>query len=321
MGSISVMAGDVYDLLPSLSGEKQFHAVLTDPPYELGDRGFMSQKWDTNTPAKDPEFWSLLRECLYPGALVFCFAGSRRYHWVASAAEQVGFEVMPLIAWVYGTGMGFGKRHEKYKSHIVGAQAFRPAVEPIVVLQKSTDGKSKSYCLEQYGTGGINVDASMVRTAGKSTMPSNVLVDEYAEKELKTNVFRQIYSGVLGVGIGAVYSPKATTAERDGGLSHLPLLNHGIYEARKAGTMTGGVRLKRNPHPTVKPQKLLLALANMLLPPPEVNGSVLVPFSGSGSEIIALHNAGFTEVVGIEKEPEYVEVSKHRIKFHTGVET
>jgi hypothetical protein len=73
----------------------------------------------------------------------------------------------------------------------------------------------------------------------------------------------------------------------------------------------------RNPHPTVKPIALAKWLARLLTPPPEyAPRRLLVPFSGSGSEICAaILSQGFEEIVGIEMEEEYVKISESRCRF------
>ena len=53
-------------------------------------------------------------------------------------------------------------------------------------------------------------------------------------------------------------------------------------------------------------------LARLLLPPNP--GAILVPFSGSGSEMIGALAAGWPAVLGIERESEYVEIAKARLK-------
>jgi len=76
------------------------------------------------------------------------------------------------------------------------------------------------------------------------------------------------------------YCPKAPTEER----------NLGLPAGRKNG------------HPTVKPLALLRYLCSLVLPP-KIAGKprrMLVPFSGSGSEMVAAMLVGFDEVVGIE---------------------
>ena len=78
-----------------------------------------------------------------------------------------------------------------------------------------------------------------------------------------------------------------------------------------------GVVPTRNTHPTVKPIKLCEYLARMILPP-TAGHKLLVPFSGSGSEIIGSINAGWSEVTGIEISKEFVEIAKQRIEYHCG---
>jgi hypothetical protein len=72
----------------------------------------------------------------------------------------------------------------------------------------------------------------------------------------------------------------------------------------------------KNTHPCVKPLDLNRCLATLILPPARDNAPrrLLVPFSGSGSEIIGGLLAGWEDVTGIEKESEYVKLAKARIK-------
>jgi site-specific DNA-methyltransferase (adenine-specific) len=77
---------------------------------------------------------------------------------------------------------------------------------------------------------------------------------------------------------------------------------------RTKGTTNG------NNHPCVKPLDLTRYLAQLMLPPAgETPRQLLVPFSGSGSEMIGGLLAGWDEVVGIEKEPEYVAIAQERL--------
>ena len=64
-------------------------------------------------------------------------------------------------------------------------------------------------------------------------------------------------------------------------------------------------------HPTVKPLKLMTYLINMITPP---DGIVLDPFLGSGSTGVAAVQNGFS-FIGIEKEPDYMEIAKARIEY------
>src|SRR5690606_27294538 len=64
----------------------------------------------------------------------------------------------------------------------------------------------------------------------------------------------------------------------------------------------------RNTHPTVKPTDLMAWLARLITPP---GGTVLDPFAGSGSTLVAAKREGFG-FIGIEREPEYVKIIEAR---------
>jgi DNA modification methylase len=77
-----------------------------------------------------------------------------------------------------------------------------------------------------------------------------------------------------------------------------------------------GERGEGNGHPTVKPLALCKYLARLILPPAEYrdDARLLVPFAGSGSEMIGAMQAGWRNVTGIECEPEYVEIAERRLE-------
>lgn len=76
--------------------------------------------------------------------------------------------------------------------------------------------------------------------------------------------------------------------------------NDGLNTITKAG---------RNHHATVKPTALMRYLCRLVTPP---GGTVLDPFMGSGSTLKAAELEGFN-AIGIELEPEYIEIAKRRI--------
>jgi site-specific DNA-methyltransferase (adenine-specific) len=67
-----------------------------------------------------------------------------------------------------------------------------------------------------------------------------------------------------------------------------------------------------NFHSTVKPIKLMEYLITLITPP---NGTILDPFAGSGSTLVAAKNLNFN-FVGIERDPEYHAIAQKRIE-HT----
>lgn len=72
-----------------------------------------------------------------------------------------------------------------------------------------------------------------------------------------------------------------------------------------------------NNHPTVKPLALAEYLARLILPPKlDKPRRLLVPFCGSGSEIIGALRAGWDEIVGIDLEESYLEIAKARIDHY-----
>jgi len=110
------------------------------------------------------------------------------------------------------------------------------------------------------------------------------------------------------------YCAKASRAERDAGLE-------GFEERLDAGVWGGAdddlsegkkpTRPRANGHPTVKPIDLMRWLVRLVTPP---GGLILDPFLGSGTTGCAAVLEGFN-FIGIEREPEYVEIAKGRIAF------
>ena len=108
------------------------------------------------------------------------------------------------------------------------------------------------------------------------------------------------------------YTAKTNQAERNAGL-------HG-FDPKFAPTMGDGIGVKehneqtatkkKNVHPTVKPVELMKYLVRLVTPK---NGLVLDPFMGSGSTGMAAREEDF-QFIGIEKEEEYYEIAKARIK-------
>jgi hypothetical protein len=115
------------------------------------------------------------------------------------------------------------------------------------------------------------------------------------------------------------YQAKAAAWEREAGL-------HGFAKrdaiGRAAYSTLPDLRMdhtqnrtqRANVHPTVKPIRLAEYLATLLLPPVlDEPRRLLVPFAGSGSEMIGALLAGWDVVTGIEREAEYVDLARARV--------
>lgn len=85
-----------------------------------------------------------------------------------------------------------------------------------------------------------------------------------------------------------------------------------------SGERTAGLST-RNLHPTVKPLALCRWLATLLLPPAAyAPRRLLVPFCGSGSEIIGAAQTGWEDILGIESDPTYLTIARQRVAYWTG---
>ena len=113
------------------------------------------------------------------------------------------------------------------------------------------------------------------------------------------------------------YTAKANKRERNAGLEGFEEKEKsGSYEFRTDGSLDGkATQAKANFHPTVKPLSLTKYLATLIKPP--TGARLLVPFSGSGSEMIGALQAGWEYVEGVELTEEYIPIAEARIKYWT----
>ena len=107
------------------------------------------------------------------------------------------------------------------------------------------------------------------------------------------------------------YCAKASKADRNEGLEHLPISRPDERTETGMGSFVDkGIQPQQNHHPTVKPTALMEYLVKLVTPP---SGTVLDPFMGSGSTGKACVSAGFS-FIGIEMEQEYIDIAKARIE-------
>jgi site-specific DNA-methyltransferase (adenine-specific) len=101
VGPYNLRTQDIMEWAKSYTGPK-FHALLCDPPYEIG---FMSKGWDNSGIVFKPELWEALMEHLHPGAFCFAFSSTRTVHRMMVAIEDAGFVIHPImLAWNQSTG-------------------------------------------------------------------------------------------------------------------------------------------------------------------------------------------------------------------------
>jgi len=320
--------GDCLDVLRSMP-DCSVDAVVTDPPYGLS---FMGKKWDYDVPSV--EVWAECLRVLKPGGHLLAFAGTRTQHRMAVRIEDAGFEIRDMIAWVYGSGF---PKSLNLKGEWQGwGTALKPALEPITVARKPLTGTVAENVME-WGTGGLNIDGCRVGTSGARFNGRNVDSDIYGKygtskpkevydygrwpanlihdgSEEVVGLFPDTKSGKMGPwnnrttngspnGIYGKFDEEHPLSETYGDSGSAAR----FFYCAKASKRD---RDEGNNHPTVKPTDLMRYLCRLVTPP---DGTVLDPFMGSGSTGKAAALEGFS-FIGIEREEEYCEIAKARIK-------
>lgn len=115
-----------------------------------------------------------------------------------------------------------------------------------------------------------------------------------------------------------VYQAKASTAEREAGLSgrQRSRWNDGRLQQDKDYPSLRGATDRLNSHATIKPLKLCQHLATLLLPPAlYAPRRLFVPFAGVCSEMIGAMFAGWEHIDGIELEREHVDIGMARLAW------
>jgi len=331
---------DAFEAMSQMPDES-FDACLCDPPYGIG---FMGKGWDHGVPSE--VVWAELLRVLKPGAFLIAFGGTRTYHRLTCAVEDAGFEIRDCLMWVYGTG--FPKSHNISKAidkaagaerKVVGRKtgrgatpvsdmrggkmhaggtiagafdasaitapatplakqfdgygtALKPAWEPCILAMKPLD-RTFVHSAATRGVAGLNIDDCRVATGEQALgrWPANVIHDGSEEV---TGLFPASRAGSAS---RFFYCAKASKAEKNAGCK---------------------TKAQGNPHPTVKPLALCKYLATLILPPDARARKIIVPFSGSGSEMLGAAEAGWEDVTGIESDTEsgYIAVAEARLKHY-----
>jgi site-specific DNA-methyltransferase (adenine-specific) len=114
------------------------------------------------------------------------------------------------------------------------------------------------------------------------------------------------------------YCAKSSSSERNAGLEGMDLKekktmndfsNNSSFDPSKTQNKCGSP--SANNHPTVKPLSLMRYLIKLLAPPN--NPTLLDPFMGSGSTLIAAKQLGIN-AIGIELSEEYCQIARKRLE-------
>jgi site-specific DNA-methyltransferase (adenine-specific) len=157
---IRLLHGDCFKRMLELD-ENSVQALISDPPYGLS---FMGKAWDRLAlPEPDPaadleasdleeeseEKWDVQQihahqewhrqwckaafRALMPGGLIKAFGGTRTFHRLAAAMKDVGFEIVGVEAWCYGSGFPKSLDISKAIDRHLGAQ--REVIQERTMIQ------------------------------------------------------------------------------------------------------------------------------------------------------------------------------------------
>lgn len=233
--------------------------------------------------------------------------------------------------------------------------SLKPSHEPIIVVRKPLIDADTGHkltvvdCVEKYGTGAINIDASRIGYAPRTTHKDG---NQYAKKDttfggwgtmdnhlelsnkvpekrfpancitLDSDEFYSKYFNVANI-TPADLSKKASKKDRNSDWQGEEI----TLEPKDSGSLVASTRgqLKdlrisnpeyerkvpknANTHPTVKPIDLMAWLVRLVTPE---GGTVLDPFAGSGSTLVAAKREGFG-FIGVELTVEYIPIIEARV--------
>src|SRR5690625_3064955 len=228
--------------------------------------------------------------------------------------------------------------------------ALKPAHEPIIVVRKplidADSGRKLTVadCVEKYGTGAINIDASRIRMSADdfeayrkkresfkgvdgTTYDGNAYnltakdeddkVTRTTEKggrfpanciTLDSDEFYSKYFNITPAELSKKASKKDRNSDWQGEEITLEPRNNMRVNAPRASEAEKHATTHGNNHPTVKPTDLMAWLVRLITP---LNGVVLDPFAGSGSTLVAAKREGFG-FIGVELTEEYIPIIEAR---------
>lgn len=220
--------------------------------------------------------------------------------------------------------------------------ALKPAHEPIIMVRKplEVDGRKATIIdnVKEHGTGGLNVDGCRIgdgadRVSGGKSGSTAIWNEEANNKRTErptggrypanciTLEGNQFYSKYFNVTLNVTLqelSKKASKKDRNSDwqgneidLDYKPYQNEYRFKSGDGELRERPKTKKKNHHPTVKPVDLMSWLVRLITPP---NGTVLDPFAGSGSTLVAAKREGFG-FIGVELTGEYIPI----IEARTGV--
>lgn len=327
---------DVLAQLRELADES-IDAIFCDPPYGLGpkqptgeelvayitgagdlDTGgdFMGHGW--SIPAV--EVWREALRVLKPGGWLMAFGGSRTLDLIALGIRVAGFEVKDTLEWIYskampkplGTSDRFIDAHFGAEQKTVGARATHYPDSPSGYGSVSAKGGVRDGGIWKPSSGEVATGRAIKEPAtpeakryaahGQALKPGHEPIILARKPLIGTIAENLLLHDVCALNIGACRLGTDYSGPRDGETS----------ADRQYTSDVGDGFVKSTPGPI----ETTTWLASLTLPPPrpEPTRTMLVLYAGTCSEMIGAVRAGWDRVIGIERDPVFVEIGEARLK-------
>lgn len=297
----TIILGDSINILSEID-ENSIDVVLTDPPYFLDklDSNWNPEKVSNKrnqqrikslpagmkfTREQGVEFYKWyfgiskeIFRVLKPGGFFFSFSSPRLYHRMASAVDDAGFEIRDCFLWIY-------------------TQNQAKAMSLNHLIEKMDGSKEDKEKLKEKLNGWKTPQI-------KSSFEPIVMAQKPTDGTFLNNVIKNgvgLFNTLVPVGENMFPSNIFTIQNINEVLDKHFLIG-------KPGKKEKG---EENFHMTVKPIELCKHLIDLsVFSKPAI---ILDPFMGSGTTAIACIEKGHN-FIGIEKNPEYIEIANNRIK-------
>lgn len=231
---------------------------------------------------------SVMGECrrvIKPGGYALVWAIPRTSHWTAMGLENAGWVIQDCVTHLQA--QGFPKHRSKLKPAaefwwLAWNKAKKATPLPGLDACRVGDNPGYRYNNDKNGTTFHGKQGERIE---RSAEKAGKQFTESTQGRWPANVIADEDVG-LGDASRFFFCPKASVRERGAGIKH----------------------------PTVKPLALMRYLCRLITPP---GGTVLDPFAGTGTTLMACELEGFNSI-GIEQKPEYCEIAKQRLASRSG---
>lgn len=295
-----IILGDSLEVLKQ-TASNSIDLVLTDPPYFLDklDNNWSYQqvinkknqytvkslpagmKFSRDQGVKFYKWFYDISEQIFrilkPGGFFFSFSSPRLYHRMASAIDDAGFEIRDCFLWIYTQN-----------------QAKAMGMDHLIKKMKITEEEKQrlSKKLNGWKTPQIKSCFEPIAMAQKPTE------NTYLNNILENNV--GLFNTNIKVGNNMFPSNILLIDEVDNNLDRYFLIPKPSKQEKEGF----------NDHMTVKPISICEHIINLATF--SKDAIVLDPFLGSGTTALAAKNLG-RKYIGIEINPEYVEIANKRL--------